>query len=1097
MIKLLINRFDDDIPVSVSVDGDVSKLENKLNKLQSKIKNVMQNFANADAESNLKRIESQLDKISSKIKSNYPNDLDLNQKLRNTKGSYTKTKNKYKVYKDKNQNFPNVQSLLTDFGKIADSINGGTVALVNFNRQLVQTGRRLGEFVISQAEAAGDYIEAINLYKMAVGQFGKAGSEWADNIANALYLDKAEILQYTGEFFNLTKGLGVTAEAADLMSRNLTQLSYDMSSYLNIGVSAAQDKLLSAMSGQTKAVTSVGIAVQQASLQELAYQLGIEKSVQNMTQAEKTYLRYIQIMRSTTQMQGDLGRTIITPTNAIRLLRTQIALLGRAVGEIFIPIIMKAIPYLVALTEMAKTAAQSIAALLGFNMKDFEAGSDGIISVGDAFEDMSDQANGARSSINRTLAAFDDLNVVENRSKGSGGGVEFDAGDWTKLLSGYDMLKDYTSKIKDQVTEAKKQLEKMVPVLKTVGIVIGGLVIIGKLAKIISNISIIKGAISGIGTAMGTGALGNFLKNKAPWLSTLGKGVVKIAAAYAGIKLMENGAKSMEKAFDKAGNSFSGLGTAIGGTLKSVGGGALAGASIGSIIPGLGTGLGAIIGSAAGGLSSVIAQLTAYKNKMDELYQQELENNLFGTMTVSVEDFNEILSNKLPASLTEFNALLQQHNSAISSLGDEYTNNANALDTYLYKFGYLGEQISGEQGQLLLDSLQSTFKSASNIIDENTSYSLDIYTQAFKNSTSLTKEEQQSILDAIQKGGDSQKSELRTTQDKITSIYDNAIKTRGYLTDEEYKTIQAMLDKIRKLTEGNLTESGSKILRISQQYADKKGELDAQSYKNLKQALQDYNKEVQEEAEKHYFILAQDAQKKRDEGIYNEKQYRDALTAAQEEYDKTIETAAANKKEYLSGIEDEIIKKYQSATKEEKELLKNLFKGIINFDDIKAYEDSGKACVNKFIDGAEASIKSRPLYMPVTPRLTNDKLTVSIEGKASYAPGYKSNKTYEFPGKLSGGYASGGFPDRGDYFFANENGRAEYVGSIGGKTAVANQDQIVQAIASAATAIAGNTNNSNKQHLTIQIGSKTLYDGQIEYQNNQISKYGTSKFLQI
>lgn len=1097
MIKLLINRFDDDIPVSVSVDGDVSKLENKLNKLQSKIKSVMQNFANADAESNLKRIESQLDKISSKIKSNYPNNLDLNQKLRNTKGSYTKTKNKYTAYKEQNQNFPNVQSLLTDFGKIADSINDSTVAVVNFNRQLNQTLRQLGELVISQAEAAGDYIEAVNLYKMAVGQFGNAGSEWADRIADALYLDKVEILQYTGEFFNLTKGLGVTAEAADLMSRNLTQLSYDMSSYLNIGVSSAQDKLLSAMSGQTKAVTSVGIAVQQASLQELAYQLGIEKSVQNMTQAEKTYLRYIQIMRSTSQMQGDLGRTIITPTNAIRLLRTQIALLGRAVGEIFIPIIMKAIPYLVALTEMAKAAAQSIAALLGFNMKDFEAGSDGIISVGDAFEDMSDQANGARSSINRTLAAFDDLNVVENRSKGSGGGVEFDAGDWTKLLSGYDMLKDYTSKIKDQVAEAKKQLEKMVPILKTVGIVIGGLVIIGKLAKIISNISVIKGAISGIGTAMGTGALGNFLKNKAPWLSTLGKGVVKIAAAYAGIKLMENGAKSMEKAFDKAGNSFSGLGTAIGGTLKSVGGGALAGASIGSIIPGLGTGLGAIIGSAAGGLSSVIAQLTAYKNKMDELYQQELENNLFGTMTVSVEDFNEILSNKLPASLTEFNALLQQHNSAISSLGDEYTNNANALDTYLYKFGYLGEQISGEQGQLLLDSLQSTFKSANDIIDENTSYSLDIYTQAFKNGTSLTKEEQQSILDAIQKGGDNQKSELRTTQDKITSIYDNAIKTRGYLTDEEYKTIQAMLDKIRKLTEGNLTESGSKILRISQQYADKKGELDAQSYKNLKQALQDYNKEVQEEAEKHYFILAQDAQKKRDEGIYNEKQYRDALTAAQEEYDKTIETAAENKKEYLSGIEDEIIKKYQSATKEEKELLKNLFKGIINFDDIKAYEDSGKACVNKFIDGAEASIKSRPLYMPVTPRLTNDTLTVSIEGKASYAPGYKSNKTYEFPGKLSGGYASGGFPDRGDYFFANENGRAEYVGSIGGKTAVANQDQIVQAIASAATAIAGNTNNSNKQHLTIQIGSKTLYDGQIEYQNNQISKYGTSKFLQI
>ena len=44
------------------------------------------------------------------------------------------------------------------------------------------------------------------------------------------------------------------------------------------------------------------------------------------------------------------------------------------------------------------------------------------------------------------------------------------------------------------------------------------------------------------------------------------------------------------------------------------------------------------------------------------------------------------------------------------------------------------------------------------------------------------------------------------------------------------------------------------------------------------------------------------------------------------------------------------------------------------------------------------------------------------------------------------GYATGGFPTRGDYFLANENGKPEYVGSIGNRTAVANQNQIVQGI---------------------------------------------------
>ena len=44
------------------------------------------------------------------------------------------------------------------------------------------------------------------------------------------------------------------------------------------------------------------------------------------------------------------------------------------------------------------------------------------------------------------------------------------------------------------------------------------------------------------------------------------------------------------------------------------------------------------------------------------------------------------------------------------------------------------------------------------------------------------------------------------------------------------------------------------------------------------------------------------------------------------------------------------------------------------------------------------------------------------------------------------GFASGGYPTRGDYFLANENGKPEYVGSIGNRTAVANQNQIVQGI---------------------------------------------------
>ena len=76
-----------------------------------------------------------------------------------------------------------------------------------------------------------------------------------------------------------------------------------------------------------------------------------------------------------------------------------------------------------------------------------------------------------------------------------------------------------------------------------------------------------------------------------------------------------------------------------------------------------------------------------------------------------------------------------------------------------------------------------------------------------------------------------------------------------------------------------------------------------------------------------------------------------------------------------------------------------------------------------------------------------------IKIKTEYdTTGIMSNvgKVLGLPGwpKLSlGFYENGGFPDTGSLFVANEAG-PELVGRIGGKTAVANQDQIVDALAS-------------------------------------------------
>ena len=89
----------------------------------------------------------------------------------------------------------------------------------------------------------------------------------------------------------------------------------------------------------------------EATLQELAYSYGLETRVANMTEAQKVMLRYIQIMKSSVDWQTDMGRTLITPMNATRVLQQQFLLLARAIGNVFIPILLQLIPYIMVITQ--------------------------------------------------------------------------------------------------------------------------------------------------------------------------------------------------------------------------------------------------------------------------------------------------------------------------------------------------------------------------------------------------------------------------------------------------------------------------------------------------------------------------------------------------------------------------------------------------------------------------------------------------------------------------------------------------------------------------------------------------------------------------
>ena len=483
----------------------------------------LQNIVN-DPEAT-KNLQISLDALISSLKT--ADDL-----VKNTKNDTDRVGEEIKDNEEKQKNFNNEVSksggLVNQLKNRFNMLNA--VQLV----YLYRTVRRVTSGLVQTVENAAAYEESINLYTMALGKYVEQASEWKDRITGALMLDPKQVMQYTGAFYNLTKGMGVASDQAYIMATNLTQLTYDMASYLNLSDEAAQAKIQSAMAGQSRAVATVGIATQAASLQELAYSLNIKKKVANMTQAEKTYLRYIQLMRNTTQMQGDLGRTLITPANAIRVFKTQITLLSQAIGQVLTPIIMSAMPYLIAFTNVLRNAAQKLAAFLGYKLADVDY-STAFEDITDGLENVGKTADGTGKKIKNGLAPFDELNQVMSEKSGTGSGSGDDiTGKLKKYVTGYDMLKDLNT----QLTDKAKSLE---------GTMTNFLKIAGGFAAVLTIYRVVKGVTNGI---LGIAEVGNKLKKIAGWF-----GIGKSSSSSDAVKkvLDETGevgkqAKNSEKA---------------------------------------------------------------------------------------------------------------------------------------------------------------------------------------------------------------------------------------------------------------------------------------------------------------------------------------------------------------------------------------------------------------------------------------------------------------------------------------------------------------------------------------------------------------------
>lgn len=97
---------------------------------------------------------------------------------------------------------------------------------------------------------SNEYIEDINLFTVAMGDAADESFNFAQKVNNLMSIDISEWVRNQGVFKSIASGFGVVTEKANLMSKNLTQIAYDISSFYNIDIDKAMTKVQSGISGE-------------------------------------------------------------------------------------------------------------------------------------------------------------------------------------------------------------------------------------------------------------------------------------------------------------------------------------------------------------------------------------------------------------------------------------------------------------------------------------------------------------------------------------------------------------------------------------------------------------------------------------------------------------------------------------------------------------------------------------------------------------------------------------------------------------------------------------------------------------------------------
>lgn len=342
-------------------------------------------------------------------------------------------------------------------------------------------------------------------------RFGRAFGEdaeevlaYSEKISEALGINQQQFMQYSSMYGSLLSGFGMAQEQVTTISVGLAELSYDIWAAYNDRYKSLEDAseaVRSAITGEIEPIRNAGIALTEASMQEYLDSLGMAHiKMSNLTEAQKSEVRYATMVNAAMNqgIVGTYAAEMNTAEGVMRNLAMQTKTLAQALGSLFIPVLMRVIPWVTAFVQILTDAIRAIAGFFGIELQKIDWGNSinsaagGIDKVadgaGDAAGALKDAGKEAKKLKDYTMG-FDELNIIspdtdtESSSSGGSGGAGGGVGSGGSLGLDLDTLWDESvfAKAQKSVDDIKEKLKDVLGIVADIAIIVGSWMVAGKL----------------------------------------------------------------------------------------------------------------------------------------------------------------------------------------------------------------------------------------------------------------------------------------------------------------------------------------------------------------------------------------------------------------------------------------------------------------------------------------------------------------------------------------------------------------------------------------------------------------------------------------